>query len=146
MLLMRKTKQKQKKKEEKWNTGAILVYSQERSCIKVISHWSLQRFKIVTIWATAWQNQQNGMCAKRRLWSVWASLSAWRKIPIENAAKTLIRLRVDDQADLSLHWAHSHFVGFIMKQLICLKVLNRSVSFLWKTTLINLKLLNIWHF
>ena len=22
------------------------------------------------------------------------------------------------QADLSLHWAHSHFVGFVMKQLI----------------------------
>ena len=25
------------------------------------------------IWATSWQNQQNGMCAQRRLWSAWAS-------------------------------------------------------------------------
>ena len=39
------------------------------------------------IWATSWQNQQNGMCAQRRLRSAWASaqsdqssLSAWRKL------------------------------------------------------------------
>ena len=29
---------------------------------------------------------------------------------------------VDAQADLSLHWAHSHFVGFVMLRLICLHV------------------------
>ena len=51
---------------------------------------------------------------------VWSesSLSAWRKLgplalPIERTAKT-----ADAQADLSLRWAHSHFVGFVMKQLI----------------------------
>ena len=36
------------------------------------------------------------LSAKRRLWSDWA----------------------DAQADLSLRWAHSHFVGFVMKRLI----------------------------
>ena len=79
-------------------------------------------------WAATWQNQQCGyapsedsdqpghppclirvfavrmkkawvlsypLSAQRRLWSDWA----------------------DAQADLSLRWAHSHFVGFVMKRL-----------------------------
>ena len=37
--------------------------------------------------------------AQRRLWSDWA----------------------DAQADLSLRWAHSHFVGFVMRRLICMR-------------------------
>ena len=37
------------------------------------------------------------LSAQRRLWSDWA----------------------DAQADLSLRWAHSHFVGFVMRRLIC---------------------------
>ena len=37
------------------------------------------------------------LSAQRRLWSDWA----------------------DAQADLSLRWAHSHFVGFVMSWLIC---------------------------
>ena len=81
------------------------------------------------IWAATWQNQQSHcvpiedsdqpghppslirvfavrmkktwvlsypLSAQRRLWSDW----------------------VDAQADLSLHWAHSHFVGFVMSWLI----------------------------
>ena len=32
-------------------------------------------------------------------------------------AKTLVRL-ADSQADLSLRWAHTHFVGFVMLRLI----------------------------
>ena len=48
------------------------------------------------LWAVTWQNQQNGMCAKRRLRSAWASvqyhpsLSTWRKL-----------------GSLATHWAHS---------------------------------------
>ena len=49
------------------------------------------------IWATSWQNQQNGMCAQRRLRSAWASaqsdqssLSVWRKL-----------------GSLATHWTHS---------------------------------------
>ena len=48
-------------------------------------------------WAALWQNQQNGMCAQRRLRSAWASaqsdqssLAAWRKL-----------------RSLATHWAHS---------------------------------------
>ena len=37
------------------------------------------------------------LSAQRRLWSDWA----------------------DAQADLSLRWAHSHFVGFVMRRLKC---------------------------
>ena len=78
-------------------------------------------------WAASWQNQQNDcapsedsdqpmhpprlirvrtkkawvpsypLSAKRRLWSDWA----------------------DAQADLSLRWAHTHFVGFVMRRLKC---------------------------
>ena len=44
------------------------------------------------------------MCAQRRLRSAWAS------------AQSLIRLG-DTQADRSLRWAHSHFVGFVMLRL-----------------------------
>ena len=38
------------------------------------------------------------LSAQRRLWSEWADAH---------------------QADLSLRWAHNHFVGFVMRQLIC---------------------------
>ena len=81
------------------------------------------------IWATSWQNLQNdcapsedsdqprhppslirvfavrsvgssgpklSSCGQRRLWSDW----------------------VDAQADLSLRWAHTHFVGFVTRRLI----------------------------
>ena len=56
------------------------------------------------------------LCAQRRLRSAWAStqsdqssLSAWRKLG---------SLATDAQADLSLRWVHSHFVGFVTRQLI----------------------------
>ena len=43
-------------------------------------------------------------CGQRRLWSDWA----------------------DAQADLSLRWAHTHFVGFVMRWLIytCMTILS----------------------
>ena len=49
------------------------------------------------------------LSALRRLWSDWA----------------------DAQADLSLHWAHTHFVGFVMSRLILLQ------SWGWRATLHN---------
>ena len=30
-----------------------------------------------------------------------------------------ILANMDAQADLNLHWAHTHFVGFVMLRLIC---------------------------
>ena len=109
-----------------------------------VSYWTVSylvfcgfnvKWKIVNIrdcewiWAASWQNQQSdcassedsdqpghppilirvfalhsmgsqgpkvSSCGQRRLWSDWA----------------------DAQADLSLRWAHSHFVGFVMRRLI----------------------------
>ena len=82
-------------------------------------------------------------CAQRRLRSAWASTaqsdqslrcpheeSLGPKLPTERTAKTLIRLGgcpqrrllsdwADAKTDLSLCWAHSHFVGFVMRRLRC---------------------------
>ena len=73
------------------------------------------------IWAVTWQTQQNGMCAQQKLRSAWASaqsdqssLSAWRKLESlvthwahREDSKTHW---ADAQADLSLHWAHTHLL------------------------------------
>ena len=79
-------------------------------------------------WAISWQNQQNDMCAQRRLRSAWAStqvwlessLSAWRKLgssAIHWAHSKDWSDWADAQADLTIHWVHSHFVGFVIRQL-----------------------------
>ena len=54
------------------------------------------------IWATSWQNQQNGKCAQQRLRSAWAStqsgqssLSAWRKL--ESLATHWVHCKDSDQ-------------------------------------------------
>ena len=56
------------------------------------------------IWAVSWQNQQNSMCAQRRLRSAWVSAQSDQSLrcsheeccgpylPIERTAQTLIRL------------------------------------------------------
>ena len=63
------------------------------------------------------------VCIQRRHPSVWSesSLSAWRNI----GSLATHRVHSEDwsdwadaQADLSLGWAHTHFVGFIMSQLL----------------------------
>ena len=46
---------------------------------------------------------------QRRLWSDW----------------------VDAQADLSLRWTHTHFVGFVMRRLKCLIVYKKSMLCEW---------------
>ena len=53
-------------------------------------------------------------CGQRRLWPAWA----------------------DAQADLSLRWAHSHFVGFVMRRLIKLHASSKDSgqSALWIST------------
>ena len=79
------------------------------------------------IWAASWQNQQNSMCAQWRLWSAWASAQSdqssvpgWRKLG--SLATHWVHSEdwsdcVDAQADLSLCWLHSQFVGFVMMRL-----------------------------
>ena len=103
--------------------------------------WGIQylEFYDTLIWAAAWQNQQNDMCAQRRLRSglgihpVWSesSLSAWKSI-----------------GTLATHWADSEdsdqtgrmprliwvfagrtcpFIGFVMRRLIW----NFTVTSIW---------------
>ena len=83
------------------------------------------------LWATTWYtNKRTVRPAKTRISlgirPVWSesSLPTCRKLvslathQVKRTAKTLIR-RADAQADLSLRWAHSHFVGFVMSWLLC---------------------------
>ena len=60
--------------------------------------------------------------------SAESSLSACRKFgPV---ATTKAHSEEFDQADLSLRWAHSHFVGFVMRPLVCvLWCLGQDVEF-----------------
>ena len=53
--------------------------------------WSVSAVRMKKAWVLSYP-----MSAQWRLWSDWA----------------------DAQADLSLRWAHSHFVGFVMRRLI----------------------------
>ena len=88
------------------------------------------------IWAATWQNQQNG-CAPsedsdqrpvrtqisvgiRPDWSVFAfrKKKAWVLSYPLSALWRLWPDWVDAQADPSLRWAHTHFVGFVMLWLI----------------------------
>ena len=65
---------------------------------------------------TSRQNQQNGMCAQQRLWSAWRNIRS-----LATKLSTQRRLWsdwADAQANLSIRWAHSHFVGFVMRRLI----------------------------
>ena len=66
----------------------------------VCSEFSLSAWRKLGSLATHWAHSED--------WSDWADATA----------KTLIRL--DAQADLSLRWAHSHFVGFVMRWLLCI--------------------------
>ena len=52
--------------------------------------WSVFAVRMKKAWVLSYP-----LSAQRRLWSDWA----------------------DAQADLSLHWAHTHFVGFVMRRL-----------------------------
>ena len=107
-----------------------MAFSFNISHAKNLTSITYNIFIVVLMWAATWQNQQCG-CApsedsdqpghppslirvfavrlkkpwvlsypfstQRRLWSDWA----------------------DAKADLSLRWAHSHFVGFVMSRLNC---------------------------
>ena len=105
--------------------------------------WIWHFSKLQTIWAVSWQYQQNDMCAQRRLRSALASAQSdqslrfrpvwtvfavrmkkpWVLIYPLRAKRRLWSEWADAQADVSLRWAHSHFVGFVMRRLI-LKIPN----------------------
>ena len=75
------------------------------------------------------------MCAQQRLRSAWASAQSdqslhcphWRKLgslATHWAHSEDWSDWVDAQADLSLRWVHSHFVGFVMKRLKFIYIYN----------------------
>ena len=88
------------------------------------------------IWAASWQNQQNGFLTGQMPMLIWVFaghtvtllVSSWGS---SDADRMVIRLFLlgttfcsdrsvkNAQADLSLLWAHSHTVGFVMSRLIC---------------------------
>ena len=84
---------------------------------------------IYSIWATTCQNQQNE-CAPSEdsdqpghppsLIRVFALLSMGSKVPELSSCgqRRLWSDWADAQADLSLRWAHTHYVGFVMSGLI----------------------------
>ena len=75
------------------------------------------------------KDQLNGRCAQRRPRSALASASLNRVFAVcmKNAWSSATHQAhsgdwsewADAQADLSLRWAHTHFVGFVMSWLIC---------------------------
>ena len=89
----------------------------------------------VTIWAMTWQNQQSEYAPSEdsdqpghppsliRVFAVRMKKPWVLSYPL-SAQWRLWSDWVDAQADLSLRWAHTHFVDFVMSQLIsCLYVL-----------------------
>ena len=103
------------------NTGPLEI----SSVLKMV----LLKHRAPTIWAASWQNQQCG-CAPsedsdqpghppslirvfavrmKKAWVLSYPLSAQRRLWLDWA---------DAQVDLSLRWAHSHIVGFVMRRLI----------------------------
>ena len=91
-------------------------------------------------WATTWQNQQN-VCAPSedsdppsliRVFPV-SMKKAWVLSSPLSARRRLWSDWVDAQADLSLRWAHSHFVGFVMSRLKLLKSWQRNHT-TWEKT------------
>ena len=68
-------------------------------------------------WAASWQNKQNGMCAQQRLRSACMKKAWVLSYPL-NAQRRLWSDWANAQADLSLRWAHSHLVGFVVRWLI----------------------------
>ena len=75
------------------------------------------------LWTAAWQNQQNDMCAKRRLRSAWAPAKSDQSLrfPYEDAwvlsyplsaQRRLWSDWANVQADLSLRWAQISFCRF----------------------------------
>ena len=72
-------------------------------------------------WAATWQNQQNECAPSEDSDQPGHSLSAWRKLgslATHWAQSEDWSDWADAQADLSLRWAHTHFVGFVMSWLI----------------------------
>ena len=86
-----------------WEQRLLQVNYAYANSLQCHTQWFLKWFQYEN-WPTAWQNQQNVLCAQRRLRSAWASAQSDQsqrcppeaklgpKLPTERTAKTLIRL------------------------------------------------------
>ena len=117
----------------------------KKKIFKKFSLWKWIAWKNIQvysdIWVCLWQNQQNDLCALesdqsghlaslislrclhevgiRPVWSVFAvhMKNHWVLGYPYSAQRRLWSDWADAQADLSLRWAHSCFVGFVMRRL-----------------------------
>ena len=106
----------------------ILFSSSLRVSSFIFSCWSCWPLG-EKIWAATWQNQQNECAPSKdsdqpghlpsliRVFAVRMKKSWSLSYPL-NAQQRLWSDWVDTQSDLSLCWAHIHFVGFVMSWLI----------------------------
>ena len=140
----KKTKQKKKKNSKKHgcNITKLIVRLCSGKTLNMLSMWfgllektrlkfcilaDCQMWTHITVSAVSWQSDcapsedsdQPGhppslirvfAVRMRKAWIFCYPLSAQRRLWSD---------LTDAQADLSLRWAHSHFVGFVMRRLIC---------------------------
>ena len=132
-----------------WLSALVVLISCRLNCVCVrfpLGVWGRMWNSIASVpdlcffiyfvnWAASWQNQQSE-CAPsedsdqpghppslirvfavrmKKAWVLSYPLSAQRRLWSDWA---------DAQPDLSLRWAHSHFVGFVMRRLNCYKPLS----------------------
>ena len=101
---------------------------------KVITMKKLTHRHENKIWAASWQNQQNDCAPSKdsdqpghppsliRVFAVHMKKAWVLGYPL-SAQRRLWSSWMDAQADLSLHWVHSQFVGFVTRRLISSKTL-----------------------
>ena len=119
----------------------VISFLPERFIIWKPYAFSCRSFQVLSAqskkkWAATWQNQQNGCAPSENSDQPGHQPSLFRVFPVRmtkawlliyplSAQRRLIRLG-GDWADMSLLWAHSHFVGFVMSRLKC--------SWVWATS------------
>ena len=81
----------------------------------------------LAIWAAAWQNQQNECTPSEDSDQPGYLPSLIRAFAIPMKKPWVLSYPLSRQRRLRSDWAHSHFVGFVMSQLICIPSLVVSV-------------------
>ena len=105
---------KHPKNEEKF--GRLKIFQQDSSLSPFPCFYAVI-FNPFYKWAASWQNQQKGhLPSLIRVFTVRMKKHWILSYPL-SAQWSLWTDWADAQADLSLCWVHSHFVGFVMWQL-----------------------------
>ena len=107
----------------------VLIWGKRFVMIKTV-----EKIRVIYIWAATWQNQQSDCAPSEdsdqsehppsliRVFAVRMKKAWVLSYPL-SAQRRLWSDWEEGQADLSLRWAHSHFVGFVMSQLILISLL-----------------------